>query len=472
MATGETKQNPMKDNRGKLSVMASRPESYRWFPALRTPATPRAPRQWQAGSNLEIVADMDPWLAAYLVSGEFRTQFLWSSDCGNRRFAALGEQVRVSTDELGLACREAGLALGLPATIADPLPLGLFVSGQTDQRGGAFPRGETESAPRAWLPRLLILQERSSVLVISADAALRQRIARTLRGAALGPGRHRAERELRGSLPGIRETNIEDRTQWRERIGQSLEIIADRALEKIVVSRRLALAPTMQPFSPWASAWQVQAAAGRNGFAISTDGGRSMFLGATPETLLRVTDGDLATHALAGTLSGEVGLEQFMASRKLRVEHAYVSDGLSATLAPYTSRMTAQPLRIRRAGTVTHLETPLKGRLRDSATPMEVLDALHPTPAIGGWPRQAAVDALGKVEPYSRGWFAAPMGWLAPNGDAHAVIAIRSQWVSADQAVMLAGAGIVHGSDDREEWLETEQKFDNMRCVLRSQAHG
>lgn len=462
----------MKDNQGKQSAIAETTESYRWVPNLRSPVAPRTPRHWQSGPCLEIVADMDPWLAAYLVSGDFRTQFLWSSDCGNRRFAALGEQLRVSPEDLGPASREIGQGLGLPAAIVDSLPLGLFVSGQTDQRGGAFPRGETETGARAWLPRLLLLQERSSVLVICADSVLRQRIARTLRRAALGPGRHRAERQLRGSLPGIREVNLDDGHAWRNRIKASLEFIENRALEKIVVSRRMSLTPTLQPFSPWASAWQVQASAGRNGFAISTDGGRSMFLGATPETLLRVSDGALATHALAGTLSGEASLEKFLASGKLRAEHAYVSAGLSATLAPYTTRMTAQPLRIRRAGTVTHLETPLEGRLRDGAAPMEVLAALHPTPAIGGWPRQAALDALQRVEPYSRGWFAAPLGWLAPNGDAHAVIAIRSQWVSATRAVMLAGAGIVTGSDDHAEWLETEQKFDNMRCVLRSPANA
>jgi salicylate biosynthesis isochorismate synthase len=215
----------------------------------------------------------------------------------------------------------------------------------------------------------------------------------------------------------------------------------------------------------------VQQASNLTGFAISTDRGHSMFLGATPETLLKVKDGRLTTHALAGTLAGDSNLEHFMASSKLRQEHAFVSDGVSATLAPFTTGISAQPLRIRRSGTVTHLETPLAGQLRDDADPLRVLKALHPTPAIGGWPRAAAMKALETLEPYSRGWFAAPVGWLAANGDAHAAIAIRSQWVNPDRAVMLAGAGIVKDSLPNEEWSETENKFDNMRCMLRGQVH-
>ena len=268
-------------------------------------------------------------------------------------------------------------------------------------------------------------------------------------------------------MPRVRESNVENRREWDARVARGLDAIRNEVLEKVVVSRRMEIAPSEGLLSPWASAWQVHKAGGRNRFAISTDGAHSMFIGATPETLLRIEDGRLLTHALAGTLAGEVSVEQFLASPKLREEHIYVSDGLISTLAPFTGRMTAGALAVRHAGTVSHLETPLEGMLHGDAGAMDIMQALHPTPAIGGWPRREAIDALSDIEPYSRGWFAAPLGWLAPNGNAHAAIAIRSQWVSPKRSVMLAGAGIVRESDPQLEWQETEAKFDNMRCVLR-----
>lgn len=418
-------------------------------------------------TGIEKIQDVDPWLAAFLISSEFKTQFLWSSDCGTRKFAAMGEAARASMESLGSLARQAARTLDLPGNFSRTLPLGLFVAGETDHRPTAFDSGETETGSRCWIPELLLLQDANSVLIVCADPDLRDRTASHLRQILRSPGMTTVRKLLTGQRSRVQETNTENLQQWRERIHAALAAIHGNHIQKAVVSRRMAITPTQGQFSPWASAWQVQQARGLNGFAVSTDGGNSMFLGATPETLLKVREGHVTTHALAGTLVGDASLKRFMDSPKLRQEHAYVSDGLSASLAPFTTGISAQPLRIRRSGTVTHLETPLAGKLREDADPLSVLNALHPTPAIGGWPRLAAMKALETLEPYSRGWFAAPVGWLAPNGDAHAAIAIRSQWVNPDKSVMLAGAGIVSDSVPDDEWSETENKFDNMRCMLR-----
>lgn len=461
----------MKANLSKLSALSAKPESYPWAPGSKRSAVPDSRARFRPSRSIEAIQGLDPWLAAFLVSSEFNTQFLWSSDCGSRKFAALGESARATMDTLGSSASQAAQAMDLPGDLAQSLPLGLFVAGETDHRPTAFASGETETRTRCWVPELILLQHEDSVLVICADSRLRQNTVNHLRKMLRGPGMARARRHLTGMRSRVRETNIENLQQWKERIAATLSAIAGNSIQKAVVSRRMSITPTQGNFSPWASAWQVQQASNLNGFAISTDRGRSMFLGATPETLLKVKDGRLTTHALAGTLTGDANLEHFMASSKLRQEHAFVSDGVAASLAPFTTGISAQPLRIRRSGTVTHLETPLAGQLRDESDPLSVLKALHPTPAIGGWPRAAAMKALQTLEPYSRGWFAAPVGWLAPNSDAHAAIAIRSQWVNPDQAVMLAGAGIVKDSLPKEEWNETENKFDNMRCMLRGQFH-
>lgn len=457
----------MKDEIRKFSALSAKPAAHTWVPPM-----PHARASLQFGAGLEQIDDLDPWLAAKLLGDEFQEIFLWSSDCGSQRFAALGSSLRVDLADLGDAVVEAGLNMGLPRAMIDRLPLGLFVSGQTDQRPGAFASGETESASRSWIPRVLLLQQDASVLVICVDANLRRHVAQRLRRALSSAERQMAELALRGDLPSVREANVEDRHAWRQRVEAGLAAISGRHLQKVVVSRRMEITPSRGLFSAWASAWQAQKGLGRNRFAISSDGGRSMFLGATPETLLRIDGGELTTHALAGTLNGDASIEHFLASPKLREEHNYVTDGLAATLAPFTDHLVAEPLAVRQAGTVSHLETPLVGQLRDQTGAVEIMQALHPTPAIGGWPRRAALDSLDVIEPYSRGWFAAPLGWLAPNGNAHAAIAIRSQWVSPQRAVMLAGAGIVRGSDPDLEWHETESKFDNMRCVLRGRFYG
>jgi salicylate biosynthesis isochorismate synthase len=453
----------MKDDFAKYSALRTKPATHAWNPTV---LRDRVGSMHEAG--LPRIENLDPWLAAHLLADEFDEVFLWASDCGGLRFAALGALERVGFDDLSAAVADVASTGVLPRPLADRLPLGLFVAGQTDERPGAFGQGETDTSARCWIPRVLLLQQGSATQVVCVERRQGDRPARRLEEAASRVGQDLARLRLDGAMPRVAESNVEDRKAWDTRVARGLEAIHDERLEKVVVSRRMEITPSEGVFSPWASAWQVQNADGRIRFAISMDGAHSMFIGATPETLLRIENGRLMTHALAGTLAGEVSVEQFLASPKLREEHIYVTDGLISTLAPFTERMTAGAMIVRHSGTVSHLETPLEGRLRGNAGAVDILQALHPTPAIGGWPRREAMDALCDIEPYSRGWFAAPLGWLAANGNAHAAIAIRSQWVSPQRSVMLAGAGIVRESDPRLEWQETEVKFDNMRCVLRS----
>jgi menaquinone-specific isochorismate synthase len=410
---------------------------------------------------------VDPWLAASLTGDLFATRFLWASDCGRQRFAALGERGRVPYHQLGAALRDCAEELDLREDLASRLPLGLFVLGETDERPGAFGRDEAETSARCWIPEVLLLQDGNDVVVICADEALRLDVERRLAEVQ----DHGQDPSVRLGLPGCRpdllETVTDSRETWKQRVARALADIDRGPLEKVVVSRRLVFEPENMPFSPTASGWNVSRAIGRTGFSITTDAGKSSFIAATPETLLRVHDRSLSTHALAGTRPGDAALEDFLTSTKLSREHQYVSDGIIGSLAPYVRNIRSEQLRVRRAGLVTHLELPLGGDLRNGADPLDILSVLHPTAAIGGWPQHKAMQALQQIEPYSRGWFAAPVGWLAANGDMHATIAIRSLWVQRERAVALAGAGIVKGSVAEDEWDETEDKFDNMRAAIR-----
>ena len=412
--------------------------------------------------------DTDPWQGASQVDDLFERRLLWAGDGGRTRFAALGARRCVTFDELNSATRAAADELELPAGKAGQLPLGLFVIGETDERPGAFDNGEGATAPHCWTPEALLVADGDGALLYCADSSLRRELAKRLSAQRI------SSRILgRGAYaPELHETLLDTQDTWGRRVAQALAGIRQGSLEKLVVSRRLVFEPGRGTFSPWQSTWQAGCANRRIGFSISLDRGQSMFVGATPETLLKIQDGAMTTHALAGTRERDATLEDFLASNKLAREHTLVSDGLVGRLSPLVSNLRPGPLRVRRSGLVSHLETPLSGDLRDGVDPLQILSDLHPTAAIGGLPQRAAQDALRDIEPYSRGWFAAPFGWLAANGNVHAGIAIRSVWVSAERAVALAGAGIVEGSVAEEEWAETESKFDNMRAVIRGHCFG
>jgi menaquinone-specific isochorismate synthase len=119
---------------------------------------------------------------------------------------------------------------------------------------------------------------------------------------------------------------------------------------------------------------------------------------------------------------------------------------------------------------VAHLATPLSGEL-DGEEPdwpgvLELLAALHPTPAVGGFPTQAALDLIAKLEPDGRSLYAGPVGWVDSRGNGEFVIGIRSAEVNGSSAVLHAGAGVVSGSDPAKELAEIALKAETMLGAL------
>ena len=94
-----------------------------------------------------------------------------------------------------------------------------------------------------------------------------------------------------------------------------------------------------------------------------------------------------------------------------------------------------------------------------------LLDRLHPTPAVGGYPTENALPEIARIEPFSRGWYAAPVGWIGAESTQFAV-AIRSGLVQGKTMSLFSGAGIVRGSDPHEEWQEVENKIQDFLSVL------
>src|SRR5690606_8678092 len=114
---------------------------------------------------------------------------------------------------------------------------------------------------------------------------------------------------------------------------------------------------------------------------------------------------------------------------------------------------------ILRLSNIQHIHTPLSGVLKDDNGIVPVVEALHPTPALGGSPRQLAMQLIGEYEPVPRGWYAAPVGWIDRNLNGQFAVAIRSAVAQEKRVWLYSGAGIVADSEPQKEWDETNLKF-------------
>jgi menaquinone-specific isochorismate synthase len=118
-------------------------------------------------------------------------------------------------------------------------------------------------------------------------------------------------------------------------------------------------------------------------------------------------------------------------------------------------------------GPVAHLATPIRGRLQAPLpSALDVARLLHPTPAVGGTPRDAALEAIRALEGFDRGRYAGPVGWVDARGDGEWAIALRGAELDGTRARLVAGAGIVAGSDPEAEWAETQAKLQPMLRAL------
>ena len=201
---------------------------------------------------------------------------------------------------------------------------------------------------------------------------------------------------------------------------------------------------------------------------------RYAFYGATPELLAAVQGRQLRSMALAGSIGrGHTANEdeqlgaQLLASRKDRVEQQIVVDRLRQRLLPISETLDFGALCLRKLRNIQHLQTPISARLRAGRGALPLVKALHPTPALGGDPREVALRLIRDLEPIPRGWYGAPVGWLDARLDGQFAVAIRSAVAQESRAWIYAGGGIVARSQAKAEWEESALK---LRPML--EAHG
>jgi menaquinone-specific isochorismate synthase len=252
---------------------------------------------------------------------------------------------------------------------------------------------------------------------------------------------------------------------WRENVERVLGALSEGRLGKVVLARRAEfgfdgdLDPTLLLESLKA------ATPGCFHFYAEPEDGTA-FLGASPERLFR-RDGRLVeSEAVAGTRprgassADDEGLrDDLLHSAKDRVEHTYVSKGIREALGPLCDELEIEDrvseMKLARG---RHLRSMVRGTLKEGVTDAWLLDAMHPTAAVGGYPRGEALEGIRALEPFDRGWYAGPVGWIGADASEFAV-GIRSGLVRGQTLALFSGAGIVAGSVPDGEWAEIEQKI-------------
>jgi menaquinone-specific isochorismate synthase len=263
-----------------------------------------------------------------------------------------------------------------------------------------------------------------------------------------------------------------DRAAWDRLVGLFAGAVGRGRLDKVVLARRVDARSPLELDVP--NALRRLAAGGPESTTFAFARGAATFLGATPERLVRTEGRAFRTVAIAGSAprGADAADDELLAAALLdddkeREEHAVVVEMLRTSLSPLAEelRVAAEPT-VLRLRDVQHLVTPVEGTLREEAGLLALAARLHPTPAVGGEPREPALDLIAEHEGFERGWYAGPVGWLGADGDGELMVALRCGIVAGQAATLFAGCGIVADSDPAREWEESRMKLRPVASAL------
>jgi isochorismate synthase len=347
--------------------------------------------------------------------------------------------------------------------------------------GFAFQSGRTQSPlwrrfgeARFVLPRLSYVKQegRATLTLTLTRREVESKEAR--RAAALELARRRSA--LAESLPtasrqapAVAPPRVENPAafeEWSALVEAIRSAIASGRFEKVVLARKVEL--ELAGLEPVRVLSHLRAQAPEcTRFLLRV--GTSSFVGAAPERLLRKRGRELETEAVAGSIkAGNASeLERLLESKKDLSEHEMVVRGITQALEPWATEIEAphrpESYRLRH---VTHLRTPIRARLNEDRHVLSLVARLHPTPAVGGLPKAAALEWIAANEREERGWYAGPIGWFDAAGDGEFAVALRSGVLEPGRAHLYVGAGIVRDSRPAEEFAETEWKLAALAGAL------
>ena len=270
----------------------------------------------------------------------------------------------------------------------------------------------------------------------------------------------------------VRSKNVPDLSEWEQTIRHLRSYFHSNQLEKLVLAKK-SVYTSESEVDPLNLFHRLKALNDRAFyFYFQPEPGRA-FLGATPERLFRREGTAIFSEALAGTRprgdssrTDEQLEQELLKNEKEIAEHRKVSRHVAQVFERLCLKTEIlQKEQVVKQTNVQHIFSSFRGKLKPGVGDWQILQALHPTPAVGGVPGKFARELIAELEPFDRGWYAAPIGWLG-NRAAEFAVAIRSTLITANTVTLFAGAGIMPDSDPLAEWKETERKMLHFTKLL------
>ena len=272
------------------------------------------------------------------------------------------------------------------------------------------------------------------------------------------PSDHTTSSEISQTEPDLKKTYIETFSRF---IGP----LKNKTFSKLVLSRNAGYTLS-DNFSPLEAFITACNSSPRMMISLSHTPVSGTWLGSTPEIILSGEGNTWNTVALAGTMpmQGEVMPTEW--HKKEQDEQAFVSEYINKVIKKFSSKIAIKGPYTTRAGQLVHLRTDFQFGLKKTSELGNLLDALHPTPAVCGLPKDKAYDFIIENEGYDRKYYSGIIGWLDPNGHTTLYVNLRCLNVIGNYATLYAGGGILPSSDANSEWEETQHKMKTIKLVI------
>jgi isochorismate synthase len=444
------------------------------------------PRRRLVSATVEVDPAIDPTALAAGSRLASDRWFCWEQPDRGLALAGIGAAAEVVSrgedrfSDLAAGCsramhdRVASEPAGLPAGAGPIWATGLAF----DPNGGGEPIWSSLPPALAVLPELsLARSDGRAYLTVSAVLDPGAESARLIERAAGRLGALRTATLTPADPHPSAATSIKGRhppERYEQIVAAAVERIRGRDVNKVVLARQLTVEASAA-IDPGAMVGALRDLF-PSCFCFCFGTPEAAFIGASPELLVRRSGAVAATVALAGTTSRSADPavddhlgEAMLHSPKVRDEHGIVARRIERTLRPHSVWVHAEgePFVIK-VGNLQHLATPIRAQLAESHSAIELAGYLHPTPAIGGEPRQPALELIDELEGIDRGWYTGPVGWMDAAEDGEFCVGLRSALIRDREAHLFAGCGIVAESDPAAELQESELKFEALLPLLSS----
>lgn len=279
--------------------------------------------------------------------------------------------------------------------------------------------------------------------------------------------------DLSNSMELVGEKEVVNPEVWKKTVNNLVNHLKENSdLKKVVLARELRL--------QFSNPIPIEEVVGnlleeqKHSFVFAFESNGDCFLGASPERLVKKEGKNMFSTCLAGSIArGKTDEEDrllghtLLSDDKNLIEHQYVVDMIREAMEKVCLELDIPSApTLMKVRDIQHLYTPVVGIAKSDSSLLQVVDSLHPTPALGGLPQKAAVKKIREIEELDRGFYAAPIGWLDYAGNGEFAVAIRSALIQGDEASLFAGCGIVEDSNAESEYVETKIKFRPMLSAL------